>query len=480
MNCKNRNYYLITMDFFRYLPSRFYVLTTLLLIIPLFAKLLSVKEMGQYQIGISLLNLICTIFFDWVSKAVLRFREKTKLQGILKEFTSSIYALFFVNYLILLLLYFIFKQKLCTYFYIDGITLLSVLILVVPCLIRQFLYQLLRLLNKPFLYTFSIVFYQILLVLMTLLCIHKGTDNVSSILISMAIAITITDCLIIIKIKPKETFSLKHIKINIIQQCLKYGIPLIGTNFCIWGVFHLNKYYYQRLGNFEFTGELAISYFIVSSTLAAIFSTFLFSVFPRIVKKYETQKDISSFMTALAQLYCIYFLPLTMVFCFYSKNIIGIFTHDQYHYTIYLIPFFALSIFLHELTKIINVKYHLKNKTYVETGISVFTMICSIIINLILINLYGIIGAAVALLISFIIYMVLNTCINFEDLKYINYDKILYTFIFSIIICSVSYFCIQPFDLFITSGIIFYAIKILLYLIISYTLTYTFKNLILK
>ena len=468
------------MDFFRYLPSRFYVLTTLLLIIPLFAKLLSVKEMGQYQIGISLLNLICTIFFDWVSKAVLRFRKKAELQGILTEFTSSIYTLFMCNYLIMLLLYFILKQKLCAYFFIDEMTLLSVMILVIPCLIRQFLYQLLRLLNKPFLYTFSIVFYQILLVLMTLLCIHKGTDNVSSILISMAIAITITDCLIIIKIKPKETFSLKHIKINIIQQCLKYGIPLIGTNFCIWGLWHLSQYYYQSHMEFESTGELAISNFIAKNILTAIFSTFLFSVFPRIIKKYETQKDISSFMTALAQLYCIYFLPLTMVFCFYSKNIIGIFTHDQYHYTIYLIPFFALSIFLHELTKIINVKYHLKNKTYVETGISVFTMICSIIINLILINLYGIIGAAVALLISFIIYMVLNTCINCEDLKYIDYGKVLKTLIFSIIICLIAFFCVQPFELLISGGTIFYVIKILLYLIISYTLTYTFKNLILK
>ena len=480
MNCEKRNYYLITMDFFRYLPSRFYVLSTLLLIIPLFAKMLSVKEMGQYQIGISLLNLICTIFFDWISKAVLRFRKKAELQGILTEFTSSIYTLFMCNYLIMLLLYFILKQKICAYFFIDEMTLLSVMILVIPCLIRQFLYQLLRLLDKPFLYTFSIVFYQILLVLMTMLCIKKGTDNVSSILISMAIAITITDCLIITKIKPQKTFSLKFIKIGIIQQCLKYGLPLICTNFCIWGMWHLSQYYYQSQREFESTGEIAISNFIAKSILTAIFSTFLFSVFPRIIKKYETQKDISSFMTSLTQLYCIYFLPLTMIFCFYPQSIIGIFTHNQYHQTIYLIPFFALSIFLHELTKIINVKYHLKNKTYIETIISIFTIICGIIINLILINLYGITGAAAALLISFIIYAILNACINFKDIKYINYGKVSYTFIFSLVICFISYFCLHSFELFITGGIIFYVIKILLFLIISYALTYISTNLILK
>lgn len=480
MSNEKRNYYLITMDFFRYLPSRFYVLTTLLLIIPLFSKMLSVKEMGQYQIGISILNLICTIFFDWISKAVLRFREKAKIQGFLKEFTSSIFTLFASNYLILGLLYLIFRQKLCEYFFIDQLTLLSVMILVIPCLIRQFLYQLLRLLDRPYLYTFSIVFYQILLVIMTILCIHKGADKVSSILISMAIAITIIDCLIIIKIKPKEKFSLNHSKISIIFQCLKYGIPLICTNFCLWVVFHLNKYYYQRLGNFESTGELAISSFITTSISAAIFSTLLFSIFPRIIKKYEMKKDISAFMTSLTQLYFVYFLPLTMMFCFFAKNIVNIFTHNQYHQTIYLIPFFALSIFLHELTKIINVKYHLKNKTYIETGISVFTIICCIIFNLILINLYGIIGAAAAMTISFVLYVFVNALTNFDDMNYINYYRVLYTAIFSLIICYIAYFCVQPFEMFMTGSIIFYILKIILFLTICYALTYINSKLILK
>lgn len=476
----DKNYYIIAQDFFRYLPSRFYVLTNILLIIPLFSKMLSVKEMGIFQLGISILNLICTILFDWISKSALRFYEESKLKCMMCEFMNNIFALFFINYLILIFLYFKFRHYICSTFYINEITLASIMIIVMPCIIRQFLYQILRLLNRPVMYTVSIVAYQIMLVFITLILIKGGTDNVAAIFIAMAVTISLIDIYILRTIKIKTNIKFSLCDISYIKKYLIYGIPLVCTNFAIWSFYHFNKYYFQRLGDFTATGELSLAYFIVSSILTSIFSTLLFAVFPRIIKRFETNRPINKLMTSLTQLYFIFFLPLTLMFCFYSSEILDIFTKNQYKETVCLLPFFAVSIFMHELCKIINIKYHLKNLTIIETIITVLTGILCIIFNLYFIKLYGITGSVIAMTLSFALLIMFNTLIRFKSILYINYAKVFNSFLTATVLCIIAYYVSSPIGDIATAPVISQAVKIVVFLGFYYAMAGLFFRAILR
>lgn len=480
----NKNNYLITTDFLRYLPSRFYVLTNIFLILPFFANLLSIKEMGTFQICISILNLICTIFFDWIAKAVLRFYDKNKLQESLNKFFDNIIILYITNYFLFGILYLIFHGKMCEYLYIDRLTLFSIMILVIPCIIRQFLYQMLRLYGMPVLYTASIIIYQLLLVIITILFVHIGFNNVSAILTSMALAITILDFYIFKKIKrlilqKNNNNTLIKFEIDIIKKILKYGIPLVCTNFFIWGLFHYNKYFFQSSGNFNATGEFSLAAFITTGILTSIFSTMLFAVFPRILKRFETQRNLSALMTNLVRLYILYFVPLALIFCIFTKDLVTFFSTDQYKEITNILPFWAVCIFIHELGKIINVKYHLYNKNYIDTLVAmVCTTIC-IAITYPLVNLFGIKGAAIAMTIGFVTWIATNSLIKINNIKYIDYKAILVCLAVSLILSTAAYTITQPIKL-ITSSYVGKIVQILVFTCSYYYLLYKFRKTILK
>lgn len=479
MNNINRNQYLISVDFFRYLPSRFYVITNILFILPLFSKTLSVNEMGIFQIGISLLNLICTIFFDWVSKSVLRFYNESKLKNELKTFFSNIFILFIINYLILLILYILFQEQLCKILHTNNVTIISIMILVIPCIIRQFLYQMLRLLNKTILYTVSIIVYQILLVAITLILIQNKIHNVTAIFTAMAIAITIIDILIVKYISSKVNFCITNYKNQFVLKFLKYGIPLVCTNFFIWSLLNYNKYYFRIAGDFNATGELALAAFITGSILTAIFSTLLFAIFPRIIKRYATKRPIKPILTDTIKLYFVYFLPITMLFCLFPQSILNIFSNNQYSTTVYVLPIFAIVIFIHELGKIINIKYHLLNKNYIDTIVAGFSGITCVIINGFLAQRYGIVGSAIAMLIGFLLWIIINANITSPKMSYINWHKAFKTILLCIIVCFIAYFiAIQLTQQ--NSSIFSQSLQLIIDLIICYLLLFQFRKIILR
>ena len=417
-----KNYKILLNSFFQYLPSRFLVVINSLIIIPFLGFILTQKEMGIYQLSVGALNLLCTCSTDWITKSSLRFYEKYKLENKLEEFYSNIIFISLIAYIAICIAYFISKDNICTKFYIPHDILLTTIILIIPCGIRQFLYQMLRILNRPFLYTFSIIIYQFTH-LIFFLALFKISHNISAILNAMIIAMVIIDIYIIKEIKLKEKIKLK-IEQNLIQETLKYSLPTIITNTSIWTLLHINKFVFQRMGLFNLTATAGIAWVYTSYLLTPLFSTFLFAVFPIIIKKYENKQAIKSIVTSTIQLYSTLFIPIISLFLFYSKEITSTMFSTEYSLASTIFPFFATTIFLHELMKIINVKYHLKNKTYIEMLVTIFIGIICILLNIILIPEYKLLGAGIAMLISMILLIIFNSLINFQNIDYLYPKKI--------------------------------------------------------
>ena len=158
-----RNYKIVLASFLSYLPSRILVILNSLIIVPILAYFLSTNEMSVFQICIGILNFVCTCSTDWIAKSVLRFFRKYKQDNRLNEFYSNIAMIEFIAILGIFISYFIFKNIVCTKFLISNQLFFLTLVLVIPCGIRQFLYQLLRILKMPYLYAISIVAYQLAL-----------------------------------------------------------------------------------------------------------------------------------------------------------------------------------------------------------------------------------------------------------------------------------------------------------------------------
>lgn len=473
----SRYYFYILKSFLNYLPSRLLVILNALFIIPFFAHILSKSEMGMYNLCVGLLALTCTVTSDWIAKTALRFYEKYKEQDNLSEFYSNLFIISIVSYTVIALVYFLFSDLIADKLYISKSLLFLTLLIIFPAGLRQFLYQMLRVFSKPFIYTASILLYQVSLLLLFLL-VSGFIPRTEALLISMAASIVVVDIFILKKIRLMISMKLNW-NWEFLIESLKYSIPTIVTNVSLWNILNLNKYIFQYNKDVTATAVTSLVSLFVSATITQIVSTFYFALFPVIVEKYEKKQDgIRDFNTKTMQLYTLIFMPIVGLFWYYPDMISRIVFVGSYDEARYLLPFFVTAIFIHELIKFINIKYHLSKKTYIEMLNALFSCIVSVGLNICLIKMYGILGAGIAILASFLLCSILNIFHKIDEVDCIDLGKFVHTIMFAIFIGLVVFLLlnfIMPYDISRIENLF----KIPLFVLISYWFTWLFRFLIL-
>ena len=470
-------YNVITKNLLNYLPSRILIILNSLLIIPILTLNLGTKELSIYLIAIQILNLICTCSYDWTSKAVLRFYEKYNLNNQLKSFLSTIFWLSVFLYGLIFLLYFLLKDFILHKYSIPHPIFLSTLILVIPCGIRQTLYQILRIKNKFKLYTISIIIYYTAFILL-FLALVKFIPNALSTITAMNIAIGFIDIIIIKKIALNDVIEFSFNK-SILKEILIYSFPLVFTNMGYWVIFHISKLIFQNFQEFQSTATVGIAWTLSNSIMQPLVTLFTFVTFPIIFKKFELNKKIQRYLTKNIQLYIALLLPTVFTFCFFSKEITELVVPAQYGKVALLIPFFSLTVFLHEFLKISNIKYHLKNTTYIETGISFLTVIFTYQINIFLINKYSIIGAGIAMLLCEILLIIFNLFTKSEAMYGIRYKPIFKTVFYTALFSGVWFCAIQALAKNTEDNTVL-VIKLITFILLTYLTLFHFKDRILS
>ncbi len=472
-----KNYYLIFNNIMTYLPSRILIILNSVIIVPLFAYFLDEKQISIYLIALQILNLICTCSFDWITKAVLRFYEKYNIKQALSTFFSSIFWLSVIVYIFIIICYFAFKGLILERFAVDNMSFLFTTLLVIPCGIRQFLYQVLRVRNQAKLYTLSILLYQLSFIVL-FFAITRIVPNAHAVLFAMLVAIIFIDIYIIRSIYLNYKIEYR-IDTRILSEVLKYALPLIITNTSYWAILNYSKLIFQNMHEFLNTAITGISWMLSGNIIQPLVTVFTFASFPVLIRKFELKRLYKSYFTNILQLYCFLLLPILCIFCYFSKEIVYIMLPKNYEMVSVMLPFFALGIFLHEFMKLINIKYHLKNRTYIEMLFGVSIAVGAYLLNIKMIILYSVLGAAVALFLSEALLVFINLVVKFRSFDYLNYTKILKTFLLlafiGIILLGAVQFIFMPF----TANKYLYITKIFIYVISYYAVSYRLRDKIL-
>lgn len=472
-----RSYKIVLASFLSYLPSRILVILNSLIIVPILAYFLTSSEMSIFQISIGILNFVCTCSTDWIAKSVLRFYRRYHNENRLNEFYSNIAMLEFITILGVFASYFIFKDFVSTKFLLSNKIFFLTLVLVIPCGIRQFLYQLLRILKMPYWYAISIIVYQL-----SLLGLFFTFSNLipksSAILVAMTFAVALIDIILLYKLNLRYKLSIKFDK-NIAKNVLIYAIPLVFTNICIWLILHLGKFILQFNKEILNTAIVGTAWFFTTNALTPLFSLLLFAIFPLIIKRFEKKYRLKEFMTSALRLYIAMFLPFVCVFCFYSFDIAKLAFRQEYYYLGLLFPFCAVTIFVHEFMKLMNMKYHLKNRTYVETAISGLVAIVCVVLNFVLIRYFSILGVGIAMLASILLLFTLNSFVNFKHLNFTAPTKVFKTLGTSMLISILAFAIVFLFTYKFNNNYVIVA-KIIAFCLLYFALTLKFKKLVLK
>ena len=140
----------------------------------------------------------------------------------------------------------------------------------------------------------------------------------------------------------------------------------------------------------------------------------------------------------------------------------------------FVLPFFALKLFLHQIQKLINIKYHLENQTYIETLLCVCIVLFSILATIYFIGVYSIQIALAIMIIYEVFLLFINCFIKLKNTDYLNYAKILKSAFILVLICFLIYLLLD--NIFYIKNTIFMLLKIIVYLVLTYFLGYLFRK----
>lgn len=207
--------------------------------------------------------------------------------------------------------------------------------------------------------------------------------------------------LIYLVINNGKTYRLELDK-SMLKNMLKFSAGYIPANVASTVLTLSDRYFLAGYRGYSETGIYSIGYKfgtliqpLFVSPFKSVFTPYKFQVW----KDDYAQDKLNNMFIKYHFIGCF----IMLIISFYCKGIILIFTTNEYANVYRLVPLILLSYFIYEQNSFFSLGIEIQNKTYLESIILIFGGVINIILNILFIPRYGMYGAAVATIVSYII-----------------------------------------------------------------------------
>ncbi|KFI37704.1 hypothetical protein HY02_04325 [Peptococcaceae bacterium SCADC1_2_3] len=407
-------------------------------ILALYTKLLPPADFGKISLIWIFVIIASTIIDGRLNTAFsIKFYKVSK-----EENTRNIYSIFVYNLIVFSLVYFIFLcypsllQKILK-IQLATSDLNVVFLLILFMIFGNFYTNILIVDKKPKIYFLVMLVFNVALIissLVYLVILESGfISYLKAYLISYLIVSLIGLRFFIFNYTPrkKNIISLVNLK-----NLLKIGLPLVPNALMLMLLTWADRYILNLYNGLAIVGIYSAGYSfsgVINSFIVTPFGQALSPIlFEQFVKSREEYKKIVS---RVFKYYWIVILTITIAYFVILKEAYKLFIGAEYMEGYNIIGIVLLGILLWGATNFLGATMIMKEKTgkvFLFTSISVFL---NIGLNFILIPKYGMYGAAVATLLSYILQFIMIFSYT-QKLVFINYD---YKFIFKSVSISLCF-----------------------------------------
>lgn len=221
---------------------------------------------------------------------------------------------------------------------------------------------------------------------------------------------------VIINIKTLK-FSLNK---SMLWNMFKFSTGLIPCNMASTVLTLSDRFFLKAYRSYSETGVYSVGYrfgtlieplFVVP--FKQIFTTYKYEIW----KSKEAQKKLNEMFIKYHVIGCFVLLGIAV----YSRFVIYLFTPQEYLYVYKIVPVILVSYFIYGKSRFYNLGIEMKNKTYLDSLILFAGAVVNIIFNILLIPQYGMTGASVATMISYLFINFMYLRIS-RSLYHVVYD----------------------------------------------------------
>lgn len=368
-------------------------------LLPLYTDRISPEQFGNYDVAISLINLIVPIAFfqiwDGMYRISFDYKEKSKKQ----EVVSNCFATTFLG----LFIYLVFALIVQIFFHFDHFVLVVVYGIVFAINYVYTYSARVFLSNKVF--AISGVAATIVTALSNIILIVLFHFDVSSIYISSILGFLVQQLIIEARLGILRHFHFKDINKKTIKNMLVFSIPLCIATVSYWLLSGYTKILIQYMVGDHANGIYAVANkFAGLITLMVTVIQFAWNEAAYMMKMDECQNDERKQSYSLClNIMLIGVIFGTAIFCLGAKVVFPFLVDFQYQQALYLIPPAIIGVAANSLAGFVGTLFMAEKKNgYIvkSTGIAA---ICNIGIGFISTKYLGLYGATIVLASSFIL-----------------------------------------------------------------------------
>jgi O-antigen/teichoic acid export membrane protein len=197
--------------------------------------------------------------------------------------------------------------------------------------------------------------------------------------------------------------SIFKIRIRYAINAMKFSIPMIPTLISAWAMSLVDRMFIERYYSLEDVGIYSLAFkvssivILVSTAMSKAYSPYYFSIAN--TKSYSDAKNMLSKTNTLYVLIVLLFCGIISLF---SNEIISILFEHEYSGASEIIPLLMLSFAFSQSLGVVNLSYYQSKNTSKLMIIMLASAVLNITANYILTPQYGMVGASLAKIISYV------------------------------------------------------------------------------
>ena len=201
------------------------------------------------------------------------------------------------------------------------------------------------------------------------------------------------------------------IRTDIARNVLAFGLPLVLNYVSYWMLQLSDRYLLSLFRSLAQTALYAVAY-TMGSVISILIITPFTLAWPIVMFNVAKREDATEVFRLLFR-----WFSLFLLFAAFGLSLLGTVVLDwlfpiSYHSSAFIIPIVAISIVLFGLYYIFMTGANVKRKTWLTAVFTTISALVNISLNLILIPLYGSMGAAVSTLLAYIVLVLVAYVIN--------------------------------------------------------------------
>lgn len=368
-----------------------------------FTRFMTPSEFGEYSLTVNIVSTAVAVFAGFLIIGLGRFEpavegneERIKLHSTIM-ITAVLLGLIGAFFIIVL-------------FFLDLLPPLSVNYYFIVVLFFITFYLLLgqRLINanlQPIKYGVSQALKNILLLVFGSVAFFLGY-GVNGVLGSLVFASLIAA---LPALSLWKKIALKSYDLNILKQIWSYGAPLTFLYLFVMIISFSDRIFIDIMLDSSSVGLYSASYDFTQYTLGLIATTLHLAAFPIILKAYEEEGSHKTTVLLYTNVRILLFLmiPVTLGFISVKNEVAKIFFGEPFLVSsVMLIPILAFTVLLSSVKSYyFDYAFQLTKNTWLQALAPLIAATVNVFLNYIFILKMGIVGAAYATLISYVVYL---------------------------------------------------------------------------